>query len=387
MNFELDGDHKMIVDLVSRFVHDELMPLEGTVLARDAAGEEVHLDRSETDRLNQRARELGLWGFDAPEEYGGADLPHIVVAAANIEIGKTITPYTFPPDSPNLRMLMAAASDQQKERYLAPYVQGETISAMGISEPGAGSDPRRMRTRARRVEGGWVINGTKIWISKADRADFTIVMALTSPREAARPSMSAFLVDAASKGITVSSPIRMIGGHYTYEVALDEVFVEDGAMLGEEGKGFGPMQVRLATRRLEMVCWAIGLAERALDLMLSHVKDRVTFGQPLSERQAIQWWIADAATFIRTCRLLAMETAWRMDQGEDVTTLVSMAKFHATETAYKIVDNVMQSFGAMGMSKEMPLHLMAGQLRLMRIYDGPTEVHKWVVARNILRES
>ena len=323
--------------------------------------------------------------MDAPEEFGGTDLPHVAVTAVNMVLGRSITAYTFPPDSPNLRMLMVTANEAQRERYLAPYVRGETVSAMGISEPGAGADPRRMKTRAVRTDEGWRISGTKIWISKADKADFTIVMALTSAPNAERPEMSAFLVDQGLPGITVSSPIRMIGGSYTYEVAYDDVVVPEGALLGEEGTGFGPMQARLATRRLEIAAWCIGAAERALDMLMSHVKERVTFGVPLSDRQAVQWWIADGAAGIRACRLMAFEIAWRLDRGEDVSTLVSMIKVQATDMATQVIDNAMQAFGAMGTSKEMPLHLLAARVRLMRIYDGPTEIHRWVVARNLLR--
>lgn len=385
MNFELAEEHRLVVDLVRRFVDDELLPLERSLLEREANGGEAVLDKDTVFRIDERSKELGLWGMDAPEAFGGSDLPQVAIAAVNMELGRTVTPYTFPPDSPNLRMLVGAADPAQQERYLRPYVEGKTISAIGISEPGAGSDPRRMRTRATRTNSGWRLNGSKIWISKADKADFTIVMAVTSAPDAAKPAMSAFLVDRGLPGITVGNPIRMIGGTWTYEVVFDDVALPDGALLGQEGGGFAPMQTRLMTRRLEIACWSIGTAQRALDLMMAHVKERVTFGQKLAERQSVQWWIAEAAVSIRTCRLLAFEIAWRLDRGEDVSTLVSMAKFRAADMAQEVIDNTMQAFGAMGMSKEMPLHLMAARIRLMRIYDGPSEIHRWVVARDLLR--
>jgi acyl-CoA dehydrogenase len=242
-----------------------------------------------------------------------------------------------------------------------------------------------MKTRASKVDGGWSISGTKIWISKADKADFTILMALTSPADAARPEITAFLVDQDLPGISVSSPIRMLGGTWTYEVCYDDVRVADAALLGEIGKGFGPMQMRLATRRLEIACWSIGMAERALELMMNPVGGRTTFGQPLSERQSVQWWIAETAAGIHSTRLMAQDIAQRMDAEEDVSTLVSMIKFRASDMAHSVIENAMQAFGAMGMSKEMPLHLMAARVRLMRIYDGPNEIHRWVVARNLMR--
>lgn len=145
------------------------------------------------------------------------------------------------------------------------------------------------------------------------------------------------------------------------------------------------MQVRLGTRRLEMACWCIGNAERALAMMIDHAKQRQTFGQLLADRQVVQWWIADAEAKIRSTRLLAYDLAWRLDRGEDVRRLVSLIKFYATEMAQEIVDHAMQAHGAMGMTKELPLHQMAAQVRLMRIYDGPSEVHRWVVAREAIR--
>ena len=155
-------------------------------------------------------------------------------------------------------------------------------------------------------------------------------------------------------------------------------------MLGREGEGFAPMQLRLSTRRLQMAALSIGAAERALAMLCGHASQRVTFGVPLAERQAIQWWVADAAARIRAARLMTYETAWKLDLGRDVRTDISMVKVYATEMASEIIDHAMQTFGAMGMTKEMPLQLMAAQARLMRIYDGPSEVHRWVVARNIL---
>jgi len=374
----------MLEELVAKFVRDELMPLEARVLEREAAGEGASLTAAEKAPIDARAKELGLWGLDAPEEVGGTDLPSEAMIGVNIQMGRSVTPYTLPPDSPNLRMLMVAANEDQRQRYLAPYVQGGLISAIGISEPGAGSDPAAMATRAIRDGDDWVINGRKIWISRAADADFTILMAVTDKAKGARGGISAFLIDQGTPGFNVLRRIPMIGGSFTYEVALEDCRVPHANLLGAEGKGFAPMQVRLSTRRLQMVAWCIGMAERALEMMCEFAPERVTFGAPLAERQTIQWWVTDAATRIRAARLLAYETAWKLDQGEDVRSDVSMAKAYATEMAWEVLDHAMQTFGAMGMTKELPLQLMAAQVRTMRIYDGPTEVHRWVVARHLL---
>ncbi len=384
MNFELAEEHRMLQDLVTRFVADELMPLEGAVLKREAEGRGLGLTRAEHQRLDEVSRSLGLWGLDAPEDVGGVDLPNIAMVGVNEALGRTVTPYTLPPDSPNLRMLQATVTPRQRDAYLAPYVRGETISAIGISEPGAGGDPAGMTTRAIRQGDDWIINGRKIWISRAADADFTILMAVTDKEKGARGGISAFLVDKGAPGFNVVRPIPMVGGVVTYEVLLEDCRVEGWKLLGIEGQGFAPMQLRLGTRRLEMAAWSVGMAQRALDMICDYAPQRVTFGQPLSQRQAIQWWVADAATQIHAARLMTYDCAWKLDQGRDVRVEISMIKAFATEMAWQVVDHAMQTFGAMGMTKEMPLQLMSAKIRTMRIYDGPTEVHKWVVARNLL---
>ncbi|HEV7385483.1 MAG TPA: acyl-CoA dehydrogenase family protein, partial [Phenylobacterium sp.] len=315
---------------------------------------------------------------------GGADLPAVAMVGVNEELGRTVTPYTLPPDSPNLRMLMATVNEAQKKAYLEPYVRGETISAIGISEPGAGGDPAGMTTHAVRDGDDWVINGRKIWISRAEDADFTILMAVTDKEKRSRGGISAFLVDKGTPGFNVLRRIPMIGGAATYEIALEDCRVPAWKLLGEEGNGFAPMQLRLGTRRIEMASWSIGMAQRALDMIIEYAPQRKTFGVPLSERQAIQFWVADAATKIHATRLMTYDCAWKLDQGRDVRLEISMIKSFATEMAFEVVDHAMQTFGAMGMTKELPLQQMANKLRTMRIYDGPTEVHKWVVARNLL---
>src|SRR5690348_11516178 len=384
MEFALSDEHRMLKDLVARFVREELMPLEPAILAREAAGQPVALTAEERAPIDRKSRELGLWGLDAPEDVGGSDLAEVALVGVAEELGKTVTPYVIPPDSPNLRMLMVTVNEEQRAQYLAPYVRGEKISAIGISEPGAGADPSGMTTTAVRKDGGWVLNGRKIWISKAAEADFTILMAVTD-RSKGRHGISAFLVDKGTPGFNVLRRIPMIGGHITYEVALEDCRLPASKLLGKEGEGFAPMQVRLSTKRLEMSCNCIGVAQRALDMMCEYAPQRVTFGSPLAERQTIQWWVADAATRIHACRLMAYDAAWKIDQGRDARTEVSMIKVFATEMAWEIVDKAMQTFGAMGMTKEVPLQLMASLVRNMRIYDGPSEVHRWVVARKLLK--
>jgi acyl-CoA dehydrogenase len=384
LDFQLAEEHQMLKDLVAKFVRDQLIPLEPAVLARDAAGESVALTAEERAPIDRVSKELGLWGLDAPEDVGGADLPMVAMVGVYEEMGKTVTPYVLPPDSPNLRMLMATVNDEQRIQYLVPYVAGEAISAIAISEPGAGADPAGMITKAVRDGDDWVINGRKIWISKAKEADFTVTMAVTDPAKGARGGISAFLVDKGTPGFNVLRAIPMIGGQVTYEVVYEDCRVPASKLLGKEGQGFAPMQTRLSTRRLQMGIWGYTLAQRALDMMIEHAGQRETFGAKLADRQAIQWWVADASTKIHAARLMAYDIAWKLDQGRDVRVEISMLKVFGTELGWEVIDQAMQAFGAMGMTKELPLQMMAGQMRTMRIYDGPSEVHRWVIARDRL---
>ena len=384
MDFELSEEHRAIKELAAKFVQERLLPLEPAVLEREAAGKGLFLTPEEIAPIDQRSRELGLWGLDAPEETGGMDLPAEAMVGVNEELGKTVTPYVLPPDSPNLRMLLATVNPQQRAKYLEPYARGETVSAIAISEPGAGADPAAMTTRAVRQGNEWVLNGRKIWISRMERADFTIVMAVTDKAAGARGGISAFLVDKGTPGLEVARRIPMLGGHFTYEVVLEDCRLPATQLLGTEGRGFAPMQLRLSTRRVQMAAWCCGITQRALNMMCDYAPKRITFGARLSERQTIQNWVADAAARLHACRLMTYDAAWKIDRGRDPRTEVSMIKVFATEMAWDTLDKAMQAFGAMGMTKEMPLQLMANRVRLMRIYEGPTEVHRWVVARSLL---
>lgn len=387
MDLELSEEQRMLEDLVTKFVTDELMPLENTVLAREARGEGSGLTEEELEPLYARCKELGLWGLDVPESMGGADLDSVSLVAVNEALKRTAVPFTFPPDSPNLHMMMQTANDEQRKKYLDPYASGEMSSAIAISEPGAGGDPAGMRTRAVRDGDDWIINGRKIWVSRIKNADFSILMAVTDPDKGARGGITAFLLDKGTPGFEVAREIPMLGGHRTYEVVFEDCRIPNSQVLGEIGQGFAPMQLRLTIRRLQMGAWCCGLAQRALDMLIEHATQRETFGQLLSDRQAIQWWIADAATKIHATRLMAYQAAWKQDRGEDVRTEASMLKVFATEMATEVIDHAMQAFGAMGVTKELPLQLMASQVRTMRVYEGPSEVHRWVIARRLIRNA
>lgn len=389
MDFTLPEELRMLRDTVARFVREELIPLEATVIRREA-------ERGLTDAplippeieagLARKAKAIGLYGIDVPEEYGGQNLGMLAKAVVIEEMKYSITPFILPPDSPNLWMLRETCKGGQIQKYLLPYASGDKKSAIAISEPGAGSDPAGMKTRAEYKNGKWVLNGQKIWISHARHADFIIVMAVTDPEKGTRGGMTAFLVDKDTRGMSIPSVFSTMGEHAPYAVFFDNVELSDDQVLGEVGHGFAPMQNRLGVRRMEIACRALGYARRCMDLMIEQANQRKTFGALLAERQQVQWWLADSWQEMEMVRWITWRLAWKMDQGEkNWRREAAMVKLQGSEMIGRVVDRAIQLFGGMGVSKDLPLEYIARACRVFRIYEGPSEVHRWFIARDLLR--
>src|SRR5690349_21106883 len=221
MPVDTPEEHRMLQELIAKFVDEQLMPLEPHVIAREIAGKQPNLTETEEAQLLAKCKQLGLWGLDAPEALGGANLPAVALMAVNEELWRTIVPFTFPPDSPNLHMLLAVASPEQQKKYAEPYARGEAKSAIAISEPGAGGDPSGMTTKAEMVGNEWVVNGRKIWVSRVPQADFIIVMARVG-KETGHKGITAFIVEKGTKGFEIAREIPMLGGHRTYELVFDD---------------------------------------------------------------------------------------------------------------------------------------------------------------------
>ena len=374
---QLTADERQVRDAAHAYCQEKLLPRV-----------QMAFRNEQTDRaIFNEMGELGLLGPTIPEQYGGAGLNYVCYGLVAREVERVDSGYRSMMSVQSSLVMVPInefGSEALKQKYLPKLATGQWVGCFGLTEPDHGSDPAGMITRAERDGEDWILNGRKIWITRGAEADFTITMAVTDREKGARGGISAFLIDRGTPGFNVLRRIPMLGGQYSYEIALEDCRVPGWKLLGKEGQGFAPMQVRLSTRRIEMASWSIGMAQRALDMLIEYAPQRSTFGAPLSERQQIQWWIADAATRIHAARLMTYDCAWKLDQGRDVRNEISMIKAYGTEMAYEVVDNVMQAFGAMGMTRELPLHLMQSKLRTMRIYDGPTEVHKWVVARNLL---
>jgi len=389
VDFSLDDDLKMIRETVSRFVRSELLPLEATVLRREAERgmtDAALIGPEDEARLDQQTRDIGLWGLDVPERYGGQGLGALAKCLVVEQLKYSIVPYVLPPESPNLTYLETCCRGDQVERYLLPYARGDLRSCLALSEAGAGSDAASIRTRAERRDGRWILNGEKIWISNARKADFMIVIAVTDPDKRARGGMTAFLVDKGTPGVSIPSSFPMIGEMHPYAVVFDNVALDDGQVLGEVGQAFVPLQNRLGIRRMEISARCLGFAARCIDLMLEQAKGRSTFGAPLADRQTVQWWIADSYQELEMVRLAVYRLAWLVDQGvKDVRRDAAMAKVQATEMVTRVVDRAIQMHGGMGLSKEMPLEYMARLVRIYRIVEGASEIHRWHIARDLLR--
>lgn len=379
-----DEETALIRETVAKFVDRELIPLEPHYLKSKLPGaDHPELTAQQKQRLRTVSKDLGLWGLDAPEDLGGHDLPTRTMAAVHEELGRTCVPFVLPPDSPNLRMLQAVGTEAQKRKYMQPYIEGRMVSAIAISEPGAGGDPAAMKTRAVLDGDQWVLNGRKIWISNARAADFIIVMARVGS-DARQGGITSFIVEKGTPGFVIEREIPMLGGGSTYEIVFEDCRIPADSVLGEIGKGYAPMQLRLRTRRLEMGSTCIGITRRALDMLCEHARQRETFGVKLADRQAIQWWIADISTRMHACRLMVRDAADKTDRGEDVRHEASMIKVFATEMAYEACDHAMQTLGALGMTLELPINALWQKARLMRMYEGPSEVHRQSIARRVL---
>lgn len=389
MDFKFSEEALMIRDMVQRFTTESLIPLEPLVIRREAERglkDDPILPADVEADLQKKAKDLGLWGIDAPEEFGGQNLGVLTKTLVVEQMKHSIVPLVLPPDSPNLHYLNSCCTPYQRERYLHPYVRGEKKSCLALTEAGAGSDASAIRTKAERKGGKWVLNGEKIFISNARRSDFIIVIAVTDPDKRARGGMTAFLVDKGTPGLSIPSSYPMIGEYHPYGVVLDNVELGDEQVLGEVGQAFVPMTNRLGIRRTEIAARSLGLASRAINMMIAQSKDRSTFGVPLADRQTVQNWISDSWQELEMARLLTYRLAWKIDQGQtDVRREAAMVKIQATEMATRVVDRAIQLFGGMGVSKELPLEYMSRILRVYRIVEGASEIHRWTVARDLIR--
>lgn len=382
-----------VAELTSRtaaFVREFVLPIE------DRHGGDISAAGGDVLRkeLQSAAKAAGIFAPHAAVEYGGlglgmADRAPIFEEAGYSLFGPTALNIAAP-DEGNVHLLEHVATDPQRTRYLAPLAAGDVRSAFAMTEPppGAGSDPSLLSTRAEPVGAQWRIDGRKWFITGADGAAFFIVMARTSGEPGRNGGATMFLVDGDAPGVEVGRHITtsdrsMLGGHC--EVVFDNVVVSDGAVLGTVDNGFGNAQVRLGPARMTHVMRWLGAARRAHDIAVAHVASRQAFGTTLGELGMVQQMVADNEIDIAATRALLLRACWELDRGSAASTSTSIAKTFGAEAISRIVDRSVQMCGGLGVSDDLPLARLAREVRPFRIYDGPSEVQRWAIAKRSIK--
>jgi acyl-CoA dehydrogenase len=374
---------------VRAFMEEHVYPNERALAREDDAADEL------LRTLQQEAKGAGLWAPHLPPEAGGSGGGFLEYAYLNEEIGRSsVAQLVFgcqAPDAGNGEILHLFGTERQKERFLKPLVAGATRSFFGMTEPEvSGSDPTGLQGRAERDGDEWVIDAHKWFSSGADGAGFGIVMVVTEPDAEPHRRASMIIVPTDTPGYELVRRISVMGhegrGWATHcETRFTGVRVPVENVLGEPGDGFRIAQKRLGPGRIHHVMRWLGQMQRAFDLMCSYALERKTFGEPLAGKQTIQNWVAESAAEIQACRLMTMQAAQRIDEGDEARVEISLIKFYAAKVLGDVIDRALQVHGGLGMTDDTPLAGMWRQARAGRIYDGPDEVHKMVVARRLLR--
>ncbi|PSR23202.1 MAG: acyl-CoA dehydrogenase [Sulfobacillus acidophilus] len=379
MDFNLSPEERMIRDTVREFVQKEIMPLESLVLANERQGLPGLAD-AQLRGLQDKARAIGFWGINTPEKYGGANLGSLAMAVTYEELGRTFVPFQFGGTADNI---LYHCNPEQEKRYLIPTIEGQRRSCFALTEPGAGSDAGNIRTTAVKDGHEWVINGEKIFITNGNEADFAMVFAVTDKSRGPHEGISCFLVDREMGWRSTRVPT--MGDWDPGALVFENVRVPEENMLGEEGRGFQLAMRWIGAARWAIPARAIGSAERLLNMAIEHSRNRVTFGEPLANRQAIQWMIADSAVEIEATRWMTYRAAWLADQGLDNRHQSSMAKLYGANMANRVVDRVLQIHGGMGYTKDLPIERWYREMRLFRIFDGTDEIQRFIIARNLIK--
>ncbi|MFZ5865827.1 MAG: acyl-CoA dehydrogenase family protein [Thermodesulfobacteriota bacterium] len=385
MDFTIPENLKLMVETIRRFVKQDLEPVSQQVEEEDFIPEE----------LVQKMRELGLFGLSIPEEYGGLDIGTLGECLVYEELSKTNACFRTRIGTNNgigSQGIVMDGTKEQKEKYLPRIASGEWTSCFALSEPEAGSDAANVQTTAELKGDHWVLNGLKHFITNGNVADMAVVFAVTDRKKRARGGITAFIVEKTFPGFYVGTIERKMGmrGSHTSELIFDNCLVPKENVVGGEanvGRGFATAMRTLDKGRLTMGACALGAAQKLLELSVDYAKQRVQFGKPIAEFQAIQFMLADMATQIYASRQMLYHAAWLRDtKGTSVIKEASMVKVYCTEMANRVADMAVQVFGGMGYMKELPVERFYRDLRLTRIYEGTSEIQRLVIARELLKE-
>ena len=394
-DFETDPQYQELLDWADTFVRDEVEPLD-LIWPHLQFTPLTETRRKVVDPLKQRVREKGLWATHLGPDLGGQGYGQLKLALLNEVIGRSSwAPIIFgcqAPDTGNAEIIAHYGTPEQKERYLRPLLEGEMFSCYSMTEPQAGADPTMFETRAVRDGDEWVINGWKFFSSNARTAAFLIVMVVTDPDVSAYQGMSMFLVPTDTPGVHIVRNVGLAGeaadeGSHAL-IHYEDVRVPADALLGGEGQAFAIAQTRLGGGRIHHAMRTIGLAQKALDMMCERALSRETQGSLLADKQFVQGYIADSYTQLLQFRLLTLHTAWSIDKHNDYRKVrkdIAAVKVVMPTVLHDIALRSLQVHGALGVSNEMPLHQMVLGSAVLGLADGPTEVHKVTVARQVLR--
>ncbi len=380
MGFELTEEQRMLRQAVRRFAETELRPRAPQI----DQGAAFPID------LIPKMATIGLTGMAVPEEFGGAGFDAVSMAVAIEEIGRVCGSTGLSLAAHNGLGCFPIArwgSQAQKERWLPALAQGDSLGALALTEPGAGSDLQGVQARAVRDGREWVIEGTKAWITNPSLAEVVVVFLRTDPEEG-KHAFSMILVETDRPGVVVHPQEKKMGvrGSPTHQISFEAVRVPTENLLGEEGQGLQQTLQTLDGGRIGIGALSVGIAQGALEEALSYAKERVAFGRPIADFEGVQWMLADGGTEIEAARLLVHRAAWLKDRGLRYTSEAAMAKLFASETGERVTRSAIQILGSYGYSSEYPVERMYRDARLMTIGEGTSEVQRLVIARQLLSQ-
>ena len=380
MQLEITPELAEVRAALRKFTTEKLEPL---ALEIDRTGE---VPQQAIDLL----RKQGYLGMRLPAEFGGGGFDLSTYCLALEEFSRSHRMFTILLDATSGLNPIAIANfgtEAQKKKYVKGLADGTLRASFGLTEPEAGSDSQSMKTRAEQKAGGWALNGRKHYISGAHVADVVMIMAVTDPVKRGRGGITAFLVDKGTPGFKVTRVDETIGSEAIKlaELTLEDCFVPDSAVLGEVGQGFKIAMESLTNGRLGVSCSCLGAADRLIEMSAQFARERITFGQPLSERQAIQWMLADSVVELETARAYTYETLRRVDAGEDVGPAASICKLTCSEMVGRVADRAVQIHGGMGLVKGYPVERFYRDVRHYRVGEGSSEIQRMLIARDLLR--
>jgi alkylation response protein AidB-like acyl-CoA dehydrogenase len=381
MDFAPSEQDELLRKTVREFARAEVLPY-----ARRWDAEE----RFPTEIVPKLA-DMGLLGIRIPEEYGGSGMDMTAYAICVEEIARVDGSLALTVASHNglgTGHILIFGSEAQKRKYLPKAARGEWLAAWALTEPGSGSDSAGLRTTAKRTGDGWVLNGTKMFITQGSVCGFCVVLARSNPEVPKQRGITAFIVEHGTKGFSASRHLEKLGcrSSDTVEVTLEDVYVPDSQRLGEVDHGFGDTMQILDRGRISIAAMALGLGRGALEMAVSYAKDRKQFGKTIAEFQAIQWMLADSKTELDAAALLTARAAWLADRGERHTTEASMAKLFASEAASRACNRSLQVHGGYGYTREFHVERHLRDAKICEIGEGTSEIQRQVIAKHLLQE-